>query len=180
MKNKTLKLTFTLLIVCAVAALVLAMTNNATKDVIAEKIKETNERNVKDIFGSDVEIVQMSSEELKQYKDNIKGVVEIFTINDKSGNKIGCAVKSETSGYKGGLNILTGIDSEGNIQGVRVISHQETSGIGTNALTDEHLHEFDSQNIESVAVEAVSGATRTSKGIEQGVEIAKEVYSQLN
>lgn len=180
MLNKSIKLGATLLIVCAVAALVLAFTNNLTKDVIEEQIKAANAESVKDIFGSDVSIEELSKDELSSYKGKVKGLMDVFIVNDGSGNLIGHAIKGETSGYKGGLNVLTGIDKDGNILGVRVISHQETSGIGTKALTEEHLGKFVGLSTnEEVSPDGVSGATRTSDGIISGVNIAKECMELL-
>ncbi len=178
--NKTIKLGLTLLVVCAVAALVLAFTNNITREVIEIQVKEANEASVKEIFGKDADIEQMGKDELASYKEKVKGLVEIFTIKDSSGAALGYAIKSETSGYKSGVNTLTGVNAEGEVLGVKVISHQETSGIGTNATTEEHLGKFKGVNLNGeVNVEAVSGATKTSNGILSGVNIAKATLALL-
>ncbi len=46
------------------------------------------------------------------------------------GRPSGIILTSETQGYGGPIRLLTGIDADGNITGVRVISHKETPGLG--------------------------------------------------
>ncbi|NLM07149.1 MAG: FMN-binding protein [Tissierellia bacterium] len=175
----TIRLGVTLLLICVVAALVLALSNNATKGVIAEQALQESLKLVKEIFGEDNEFEMYEGAKLEEITSKIPGVIDVFKVS-KSGNTTGYAIKTEASGYKPGIIILSGINSDGNINGVRVLSHQETSGIGTNALTTEHLSQYDGLNIDANdSVDAVSGATRTSNGVDKGVKIAIDAYKSL-
>jgi electron transport complex protein RnfG len=48
------------------------------------------------------------------------------------GQPSGIVLFSTTQGYGGPIELLTGIDANGNITGVRVINHKETPGLGDN------------------------------------------------
>lgn len=175
----TIRLGITLLLICVVAALVLALSNNATKGVIAEQALQESLKMVKEIFGEDNEFEMFEGTKLEDIKSKVPGVVDVFQIS-KSGNIDGFAIKTEASGYKPGIIILSGINNDGTIKGVRVVGHQETKGIGTNALTLEHLSKYDGLSIDgNDSVDAVSGATRTSNGVDKAVKIAIDAYKSL-
>ena len=48
----------------------------------------------------------------------------------KAGQIVGVAYEITGTGYSGPIEIIMGVDKDGKILGVRVISHQETPGLG--------------------------------------------------
>lgn len=91
-------------------------------------------------------------------------------------------------GYSGAINLIMGIDRNGNILGVRVISHAETPGLGdkievtkSNWILSFEGHSLQNLTIEQWAVkkdgglfDQFSGATITPRAI------VKAVYQGLN
>jgi electron transport complex protein RnfG len=110
----------------------------------------------------------------------------------------GYVVKTVTYGYAGNITMLIGVSNEGKVTGLQVRDMQETFGLGAEALTDwEFLAQFlnTTGNVtvgtpgqtdafssatgadtvaegEEVYVDAITGATVTSKAIARSVNSA--------
>lgn len=96
-----------------------------------------------------------------------------------------------TNGYsKNGLDLLIAMNSDGSVKAVSVVSVTDTPGLGTKVNDSSFLAQFSGKIGQLTAVknqpksedevQAVTGATYSSKGVTEAVNIAVEVYSQLN
>lgn len=88
----------------------------------------------------------------------------------------GFVIETETQGYVGGITLLVGVSSSGKVTGLVVRAMEETYGLGGNALTDTaFLAQFlntSGQASVGETVDALTGATVTSKAITWGVNSA--------
>lgn len=95
-----------------------------------------------------------------------------------------------TSGYnKNGLDLLIAMNDDGTIKGVSVVSISETPGLGTKvndaAFLDSLAGIGNSITIVKNApaneyeVQAVTGATYSSKGVAEAINIAIETYKEM-
>ena len=88
----------------------------------------------------------------------------------------GFVVGTRTAGYAGDILMLIGVDSDGTVTGLQVRSMEETYGLGGEALTDwEFLAQFLRNEGDAeigVNVDAITGATVTSKAIARSVNSA--------
>lgn len=85
--------------------------------------------------------------------------------------------------------MMVGIDTELNVTGVKIINMSETPGLGAKASEDSWLSQFKGKNdIISVVktgnakdneINAISGATITSKAVTQGVNDSLEDAKKL-
>lgn len=93
-------------------------------------------------------------------------------------------------GYNGDVQLMVGINADGTVAGMQVVAEDETDGIGSNALTEEYLGGFaglaaaGTYTVEDAAsgethVDAVSGATFTSRAVVDCLNIAFEAYAQM-
>lgn len=91
-------------------------------------------------------------------------------------SEAGFVVGTRTAGYAGDLTMLIGVNNDGAVTGLQVRSMEETAGLGAEALTDwEFLSQFlNTQGDTEVGtnVDAISGATVTSKAIARSVNSA--------
>lgn len=96
-----------------------------------------------------------------------------------------------TNGYsKNGLDLLIAMNTDGSVKAVSVVSVTDTPGLGTKVNDSTFLAQFSGRIGQLTAVknqpksdnevQAVTGATYSSKGVTEAVNIAVEVYSQLN
>ena len=177
------KLGLNLLIISAVAALLLALTNSVTASTIAQRNEQANAEARK--------LVLESAQDFEQVKDaktdNSKGVEvsEIYEAKDASGNTL----KVLPSGYGGTIELMVGIDSaKGQVSGINVVSNSETAGLGAKSTDPEFSDQYKGKPLEELSVlkngtpgdteiKAISGATITSTAVTNGVDAAIEVYN---
>ena len=95
----------------------------------------------------------------------------------------GYAVEVTPSGFDNTITMMVGVDNEGNVSGISIISHTETAGLGAVAAATTSAGEaFRSQFVDpngtvSVTkdggqVEAITSATITSRAVCAGVNAA--------
>ncbi|MCM2286262.1 MAG: RnfABCDGE type electron transport complex subunit G [Desulfobacula sp.] len=101
------------------------------------------------------------------------------------------AVAFETSGtgFGGAVGLMVGINlDKDTIIGVRVTTHSETPGIGSRAKDDPaFVSQFSGKGMDTNfgvkadggAIDAMSGATVTSKAVSLAATQAKEIYQKL-
>ena len=168
-----LRLTVTLLLITGIVAAALAGVNAITKDAIAAN----QEKKTQDALAVVLPGVQGLS---KQAVAADAGIVsEVYA----SGNHY--AVKVLPGGFDGEITMMVGI-SEGKVTGISVISHTETPGLGAVAAADSAKGEaFRSQFAGGDEftvggnVDAISGATITSKAVTTGVNAAVDFVENL-
>ena len=177
-----LKLGVTLFVICAVAALVLGITNNITSPVIEERnIQASNKSR---------QIVLSDAEEFKQLEGmNSDIVVEVYE-GLKGGDVIGYTIKTSPKGYGGAVEVMVGISTDGKITGVDIGNHSETPGLGSKASEPAFKDQYLDKNVANSLlvvkgsvnndneISAISGATITSNGVTSGVNAAMKIYNE--
>lgn len=108
----------------------------------------------------------------------------------------GYAIEVMPTGFGGTIDMIVGFDADRNVTGVSIISHSETAGIGTKIAADKPnkagvgvLTQFIGRsagegnlftvNSGSNQVDAISGATVTTKAVTRGINAASLVAEQL-
>lgn len=88
----------------------------------------------------------------------------------------GYVIGTTTAGYAGPISMLIGVHADGYVTGLQVRSMEETFGLGAEALTDwEFLAQFlrtEGDATVGTNIDAISGATVTSKAITRSVNSA--------
>lgn len=175
--KETLKLGVILLIITVISAGVLAVSNNLTKDKIEEIKIAGKVAALEEIFGKGYDFKAMDERTQKELIED-KPIIEIFEVY-KDDTIDGYAIKTISSGYGGDLEVLTGISkSDGQILGMKLLEHKETKGIGSKATEPEYESIFKGISVEEEVVETISGATITSRGVLNGVNMARELFNE--
>jgi len=99
------------------------------------------------------------------------------------------AFEAYGKGYGGKIGVMVGVDiNKDKIVGIAVTTHSETPGLGARAKTEKGFKgQFKGKDInqsfklktEGGDVDAISGATVTSKGVCMALEEAKNLYMRL-
>ena len=113
------------------------------------------------------------------------GALSIQSAFSQSNEHLGYCVEVQSQGFSGMLTMVVGVDLDGKVTGVAVTNHSETQSVVEPALTTESLKRYVglSGTIRangSNAVDAVSGATATSKAITAGVNRALSIIASLD
>lgn len=188
------KLAGILMIICAIVAALLGVVNAVTVDKIKEIQDQKLQASLQVVFpGAEFTKVEVTDDlsALAASPNAESGLEAIYAASTG-----GYAVEVTPNGFGGSIDMIVGIDADGNVTGVSVISHAETAGIGTKIVADKPnkngvgvLTQFIGRgagegnlftvNSGSNEVDAISGATVTTKAITRGVNAASLVAEQL-
>jgi electron transport complex protein RnfG len=115
--------------------------------------------------------------------------VRTFFVGKLEGTLRGVALESVGKGYKGEIGLVVAIDTQTDkVIGVEVTTSSETPGLGAKAKTDPaFVAQFKGASVASPAkltkdggsINAISGATITSRAVAGGVSDAFTVYERL-
>ena len=164
------RLALTLLLITAFVATALAGVNAVT----APAIQQINYQKTQDA----IEAVLPGGGESVPFTDDTGWVSTVYK------SDIGYAVEvTPSTGFDGDIAMMVGIDPQGNVLGISIISHTETAGLGAVAAASTSAGEaFRAQFLGgsgSVAVskdggsiDAITGATITSRAVCDGVNAA--------
>ena len=112
----------------------------------------------------------------------------VYKALDESGNEIGITAGVVTKGFNSGLNITIGIGTDGAIHGVIVGDNTETAGLGAKAAEPEYEGQYVGKMSPLTVVkaspgdseiEAITGATITSRAVTDAVNTVGEFYAAL-
>lgn len=182
------KLSIRLFIVTAIAALALGITHAVTEEPIRLQNEQVSLEARKAVLPDAQEFVQV---DLSEYKDEYPNVVEAY--QGKSGDEtVGYVFRVVSKGYGGDVELYVGIDvNENKIESVNIISHNETPGLGAKAAGLDFLSQYSGKPVDGpltvvrgratqdAQVEAITGATITSKAVTEGVNSAVELYGRV-
>ena len=113
------------------------------------------------------------------------GALSITAGYDGEGHLLGYCVAVQSQGFAGPITMTVGVDLNGTVTGVAVTSHSEDLRVGGEAMTPEALARYVGRSgtirpSGDNAVDAVSGATATSKAITAGVNRALNIVANLD
>ncbi|MBO4931016.1 MAG: FMN-binding protein, partial [Clostridia bacterium] len=161
------KMVLVLTVISMAIALLLAVVNGMTADVIAANIEKQKNEAVLALFpdGTDVRTFHNADGE------------EIYIIL-KDGEILGSCVNVAAAGYNGDVSMMIGMNTAHEICGIKIVSMSETPGVGTKVQGASFLERFFgmSEPVEiGVNVDGISGATYSSRAIADGVNLALAV-----
>ena len=156
-----------------------------TKDKIAEANRVKTENAMMEVVEisnpSFSEAIPVSEEMAAAAEAFSAQIVEVYQVLDGD-SAAGYAVKVSASGSQGTITMMVGVNAEGGVTGISVIGHSETSNIGTKITGNEPLasgvgvlDQFKGLTLPEGGlvvggdVDAITGATVTTKGITKGV-----------
>lgn len=169
MKN-ILRYGLTLMLICAIAAGVLAYTYENTQKVI--ELNKAKERDLllRELLPEAIEFVPSSNK--PKSIDPLVNINEIY-IGKRDGKEVGKVWEVSTKGYSSDIVLLVAVNDDGVIEKVKVVSQQETPGLGTEVTKDNFLGQFIGKKEPNLEVKKnitpVSGATISSSAVVRAI-----------
>lgn len=164
-----------LLAIGFVCTLLLSVCNYVTKDRIATLSAQAEQEAMITTLPVAKNFVKLNYE-----SDGIVTAVYEGKAEDKA--VVGHCVKVEPTGYGGTISMIVGVDTQGVVTGVKIVSMSETPGLGAKAneqeFTDGYIGKSSGIKVKKSGVpaddeiSAISGATVTSKAVTEGVNAA--------
>jgi len=157
-----------LFVICLLTTFALALTNEITAPII-----EAQRR-------SAVEVVEFAGmpdpESFIAFVDERlpAQVSEAFMMPDKSY----FVIMTRTRGFSGRVTFFVGMDSDGSFTGIMMGENSETPGIGSRVAAGSYLEQYFGQS-DPRAVDAVSGATVTTRALWAALETSNEAFELM-
>lgn len=185
---KSFRLVLSVLVTCVVAATGLALTYGVTAPRIEEQKRLAEQRSLEAVIpGATFEGVG-EADPLASAADSAADPVDFVALYRafSDGRQVGWALRLASRGYGGPMQLVIGLDTSGSVTGVSILSMSETPGLGTKVKTEAWFIEqanglqpgFTDADVRG-SMDVISGATRSSNGVRNGVAAAGRVYLEV-
>lgn len=160
----------TLSLICALSGAALAAANLVTRSRIIAQAQAEEDAGLKEIFPQAARF-----EAIKK-----QGQLSYYKAYNADGSLAGVVFKAEQKGYSSQIQTLAGMNADGVISAIKVISQNETPGLGAQVSTDSFQAQFKSKNIADLdQVQAISGATISSRAVIESVKKKAQEIKEL-
>lgn len=182
MKNY-LKTAIVLTLICAVAAILLAVVNSVTAPEI-EKYEQSVVLNALNEVSCGYEVNDCT------LVNDISGISGYYPLNDL-GKTVGYIVDIKAIGYGGEMSLLASFDVNGTVMACKLVSGSETPGVGKKAENPDYMNKFigtgtqvkplptSKKMLSEEDSAAVSGASITFTAISKSLYNASEFVKSL-
>lgn len=194
--SKIIKNSCILMAITLVAGCLLGLVYEITKNPIAQSQARAKEEAFQSVFpamASTEEIPEGTFPmEIKDEKGNVLGTIEeAYQAIDGDGVCQGLVINvTNSEGYGGNINFSLGIQREGTLLGVSVLSINETAGLGMKAKDAEFLNQYKDKAVDAFVytktgaaqeneIDAISGATITTNAVTNGVNAGILYFKQI-
>lgn len=200
MKNQLVKDAMVLTVITLVAGLALGFVSEITKEPIAQAEAAALAKAYQSVFADASEFEPLEgfdAEEATKIGKEAEGnqgdneITDCQVAMDKDGNEIGYIITVTThDGYGGDITFSMGVTNEGVMNGYSITSIDETPGLGMKATEDGFMSQFENIPVGTYTVtktspageneiEAISGATITSRSMTNGVDAGMAYFETL-
>ena len=175
--------TAVLTVICLVVTLALSSANMLTED----KIKLLAEKSQNSAMS---ELIEADKFETKTVASE-NGETE-YNEAVKDGETVGMIFVTQENGYGGTVSVMTAVDTDGKVIAVKILdASNETPGLGQNVTKESFYDQFSDLTGEIVAkksgtavaenneIDAVTGATISSKAVSRAVNTALENAAKI-
>ena len=201
MKNKIIKDALALTLITLVAGVALGGVYEITKDPIAKQEAQAKAEAYEQVFtdAAAFEAVEMDDTLTKTIRDQLdqegykaQSIEEVMRAEDQSGETLGYAFAVVTSeGYGGDIRFSMGVQNDGTLNGISILSIGETAGLGMNADTPAFKDQFVGKQVEKLQytkngatqddeINAISGATVTTNAMTNGVNAGLCAFREMD
>ena len=182
----------TLTAICLVVSALLGGVNAITADKIAAINQANTEASLNAVSEGADEFTPIALTDTMLATASAAGakLTEAYTVK-AAGEAVGYAFKVVASGSQGNIEMIVGVDADNAVTGVSIVSNKETAGIGSKVMENNALPSGTGVLDQFIGmsgagtltvgknVDAISGATVSSKGVTKGVNAALAVAEAL-
>ncbi len=180
MKKSIIVPTIALFLICIVATTLLAFANSVTAPIIDELAVKTEMESRK-------KVCVLATEFVNETANGVSYAVGY----DENGQKLGMVFTTTAKSYGGEILVMTGVDMDGKVSGVELLSINDTAGLGMNATKSDFRTQFlglvngikvmkNSSNHDNNEITALTGATITSQAVADAVNAALADFEKVN
>lgn len=188
--NKILKNALILTLITLISGLGLGFVYEVTKDPIAAAQDAAKKEAWQAVFNEvDIEDFKAMDVDQKAADEAVKSLGIKASVEEvcEAGDEGFVVTTVDSEGYGGDIKITVGIKADGTVNGISILSINETAGLGMKATEPEFYEQYQGKQTdnfyvskdggEGEAINAISGATFTSRAVTGAVNTAL-VYFQ--
>ena len=183
-----IKMVVVLFVICTTSGVVLSYVNETTQEPREYSyIKFVQEPSMKAVL-SDYDNDPIKERiKVAVGEDEEGNPVELVVFPAKKGGKTGAiAYSAAAKGYNDLIEVMIGVNPDGTLTGISIMTHTETPGLGARIVEPEFTDQFagldlDTANLsaEGGKVDTLSGATFSTVGVVTAVRAALEQFPQI-
>lgn len=183
-----IKMVVVLLVICTTSGVVLSYVNEATKAPREyQYIKFVQEPSIKAVLSDYDNDPVKERLKLVLGEDEAGNPIEIVVFPAKKGGATqAIAYSAAAKGYHDLIEVMVGVGPEGKLNGISIMTHTETPGLGARIVEPEFTDQFAGLDLETTKlsaeggkVDALSGATFSTVGVITAVRAALEEFPQI-
>ncbi len=187
--NKIVKDTFAITLITLVAGLALGVVQDITAYPIAEQKLLAKQKACEAVFEKaenfgEIDLGDKATELQEYLNENgytAQSIDDVMGALNEDGQEIGYVFTVTSSeGYGGDIQFTMGVQSDGTLNGISILSISETAGLGMKADTEDFKSQFEDKKAERFSytksgaqaedeINAISGATITTNAMTNGV-----------
>ncbi|MDD3141755.1 MAG: RnfABCDGE type electron transport complex subunit G [Lachnospiraceae bacterium] len=194
--NKIIKNTIIITVITLIAGILLGFVYEITKGPIAIAQENAKEKAYKQVFTNaskfqnydDFDAAEASS--MLNDAGNKSTINEVVIATDGSDDLGYVITVTNGDGYAGDIKFSVGIQKDGTVNGIAILSIGETAGLGMKAKEPAFKDQFSDKKVEQFEVtktgaagdeqiDALSGATITSRAMTNGVNAALLYFQNI-
>lgn len=194
--NKIIKNTVILTIITLVSGIALGAVYQVTKAPIAEAQEQAKQEAYKQVF-SDADSFEAVKVDEQEAAEAVKaagvddGAVIDEAVEAKKGSEtIGYVITAtDPNGYGGNIQVSVGIQNDGTVNGIALLSISETAGLGMKATEPSFYEQYSGKQTdhfyvskdggEGEKIDAISGATITTRAVTGAVNASLGYFQNV-
>jgi len=168
--KEMLRYGFILALICIFASGLLAGVNSLTKARIMAQAKAEEEAALSEVLPQAIRFEPVKSEsEIIYYKGY-----------NQDNQFVGAAFTTSGKGYSSTIETMVGMTKDGTITAIKILSQNETPGLGAGIVEPAFSGQFAKKNIQALTqVQAITGATISSRAVIDSVKKKAEEIKEL-
>lgn len=160
----TVKLGKYLFITCAIAGVALAFTNFYTSKKIEQQKSSAKNRSLSEVLpaATDFKVIESSDNAFEGFNGKKRSVGYVLAVS--------------TDGYSSWIQAMVGVDKKFTVTGLKILSQQETPGLGSKIAENGFLEQFKGKIFSSIklkkdggTIDGITSATISSRAITDAV-----------
>lgn len=176
-----------LFVICLITAFCLAFVNSSTRDAIAQRTQKDAEEQRRQVLSSADSFKRLSAQQGVEYSALIRDAYAAYSEN----KFVGYVFSAYPKGYGGEIAVTVGVGSDGRITGVKIGANNETPGLGARTADDRFTGQYAEKSVDNTIevvkvppkaddeIQAVSGATISSKAVTKAVQASADIAKKL-
>ena len=195
MNNPSIRFTVVLLLISAVSAGLLGWVNSITAPLIMQRAQQDAILARQEVLPGADYYYPVKESVLRELSKEVPLLQEVY-VGLKGSQVVGYVFTTAPKGYGGDVVTMVGLKENGLVQNVKVVSQNETPGLGSKVtenanpedflgeknlsrMREKGLNENISLNKDGGSIQAVTGATISSRAVITGVNAARETLKIL-